>query len=191
MCGSLAPLRLRAALSPWRLEEDSLPIRPIKVAVHAPEQSAPPTEWLAEVADSALGALSLPLDACVEVVITDDETVRELNLRHRGIDATTDVLSFAAAGSGEEDFVIPPDSADEVCLGEVVISLPEATRQANSNGRACADEVAFLLAHGILHLVGHDHEEPDERGVMEAEHRKLLSAMLGSRASDITVKYPA
>ena len=143
------------------------------------------------MADSALAALSLPPDASVDVVITDDVTVRELNRRHRGLDETTDVLSFAAGRPGAEGFVLPPDHPDAGSIGEVVVSWQQASRQADAGGRQRADEVAFLLAHGILHLVGHDHEEPGERAEMETEHRRLMSAMLGARGSDIEVRYPA
>ncbi len=169
----------------------SLSIRPITVAVH-PDES-PPVEapWLAGAADRALDALSLPADASVEVVITDDETVRELNRRHRGLDETTDVLSFASAGGGGDGFVLPPERGAAGSIGEVVVSWPQASRQATAGGRDPSDEVAFLVAHGILHLVGHDHEEPAERGEMEAEHRRLLRAMLGPRASAMEVRYPA
>ena len=125
------------------------------------------------------------------MVVTDDETVRELNLRHRGLDETTDVLSFPAAPEEADGFVLPADEGIAGSIGEIVVSWPQAVRQAESAGRGLRDEVAFLLAHGILHLVGHDHEEPAERALMEDEHRRLLSAMLGPRASDITVSYPS
>ncbi len=125
------------------------------------------------------------------MVVTDDETVRELNLRHRGLDETTDVLSFPAAPKEANDFVLPAEGGVAGSIGEIVVSWPQAVRQAESAGRGREDEVAFLLAHGILHLVGHDHEEPAERTLMEDEHRRLLAVMLGPRASDITVSYPS
>ena len=125
------------------------------------------------------------------MVVTDDETVRELNLRHRGLDETTDVLSFPAAPKEGDGFVLPAVRGLAGSIGEIVISWPQAVTQAEPAGRDRDDEVAFLLAHGILHLVGHDHEEPAERALMEVEHRRLLAAMLGPRASDITVSYPS
>ena len=164
----------------------------------APADSGPAeglAEWLAEIADSALSALSLPNQASVDVVVTDDETVRELNLRHRGLDETTDVLSFSLASTDDDGFVLPPPDGGAMgatdSIGEIVISWPRSAMQAAENGRDTADEVAFLMAHGILHLMEYDHEEPGERARMEAEHRRLLGAMLGPRASDIKVEYPA
>ncbi len=146
--------------------------------------------WLADIADRALSTLKLPSDTGIEIVITDDDTVRELNLRHRGLDETTDVLSFSAAPN-ETGFVLPPDVGEAGSIGEVIISGPQSARQAAQNGREPAEELAFLLAHGILHLMGHDHEEPEERREMEHRHQKLLIAMLGPSASSITIKYPS
>ena len=179
----------------------TLPPRPIMVAVHQDHLEALPEAWLADLADRALTALTLPGDSTMEIVVTDDETVRELNLRHRGLDETTDVLSFApdmtpgsatgpAGSNGDGDFVLPPGSDEDTSIGEVIISGPQSVRQAASNARGTSEEVAFLLAHGILHLMGHDHEEPGERTDMEAEHRRLLIAMLGPTASAIPVEYP-
>ena len=164
-------------------------MRPIEIAVDPPQPVPVPEGWLRSIADSALTALRMPEDAWVEVVITDDETIRDLNRRHLGVSETTDVLSFAAGGDSE-GFVLPDDGGSARSIGEVVLSLPQAERQAESAGRERCEEMAFLLAHGILHLAGHDHEEPDERALMEAEHRRLLSAMLGPGADAIEVSYP-
>src|SRR5574338_1599751 len=92
----------------------------------------------------------------------DDAVVRELNRTYRGADATTDVLSFAQ-GEGER-FARPEGEARH--LGDVVISLDTARRQAAEYGQDAQDEVAHLLVHGVLHLLGYDHErEDDERGM--------------------------
>ena len=176
--------------------------RPITVAVHQDHIEDLSEAWLTDITDRALTALSLPGNSTVEVVITDDETVRELNLRHRGLDETTDVLSFAPSltkelshgsngGDGDGGFVLPPGSEEDSSIGEVIISGPVSVRQAATNTRDTSEEVAFLLAHGILHLMGHDHEEPAERADMESEHRRLLIAMLGPTASAIPVEYPS
>ena len=179
--------------------------RPITVAVHQDHIEDLGEAWLADIADRALAALALPDNSSMEVVVTDDETVRELNLRHRGLDETTDVLSFGpglinglspeSAGANGDDgdggFVLPPGSDEDASIGEVIISGPVSARRAASNARETSEEVAFLLAHGILHLMGHDHEEPQERADMETEHRRLLIAMLGPTASSIPVEYPS
>ena len=146
--------------------------------------------WLAEIADRALSVLKLPDNASLEIVVTDDDTVRKLNLRHRGLDETTDVLSFSAAPD-ETGFILPPGAGEAGSIGEVIISGPQSARQAVQSGLEPAQELAFLLAHGILHLMGDDHEEPQERREMEQRHHKLLIAMLGPSASSIPIKYPS
>ena len=115
----------------------------------------------------------------VSVVIADDAALLELNERHRGEAAVTDVLSFsphhagpylgeggATDADGFPDFPAPDGGPEE--LGEVVISYPQAKRQAREAGRPVALEVETLVAHGVLHLLGYDHAEPDEERAMFA-----------------------
>jgi len=119
----------------------------------------------------------------LSVTVTDDETVRSLNRRYAGEDAVTDVLSFSQR-EGEE-FPAPPGGVP--ALGEVIIAYPQALRQAlrQGSGRAVESveaEVARLLIHGILHLLGYDHAEPEEERRMRAREEELLEAT-GSRKS--------
>ena len=100
-------------------------------------------------------------DAEVSVTFVDDEGIRELNKKFRGMDKPTDVLSFPLLdyeGESEEPFF------DELChnLGDIVISLERAMAQANEFGHSFEREVAFLTAHSMLHLLGYDHELSDE-----------------------------
>ena len=100
-------------------------------------------------------------DAEVSVTFVDDEGIRELNNRFRGMDKPTDVLSFPLLdyeGESEEPFF------DELChnLGDIVISLERAMAQANEFGHSFEREVAFLTAHSMLHLLGYDHELSEE-----------------------------
>ena len=100
-------------------------------------------------------------DAEVSVTFVDDEGIRELNNKFRGMDKPTDVLSFPLLdyeGESEEPFF------DELChnLGDIVISLERAMAQANEFGHSFEREVAFLTAHSMLHLLGYDHELSDE-----------------------------
>lgn len=104
------------------------------------------------------------------VVITDDETVRDLNRRYAGRDEATDVLSFSLR-EGEE-FVAAPDGVRR--LGEVVISFPTAARQAGEHGLGVEAEMAHLLVHGTLHLLGYDHAEPQDERRMRAREEELL-----------------
>lgn len=149
--------------------------------------------WIRGVVERTLASdaelASFPL---VEVAIVDDATVRSLNVRHRGLDETTDVLSFSLndTGYGADDYVGADEQATpkttfamppgmRPCLGEVVISYPQALRQAEQMGHTIERELAHLLAHGVLHLLGHDHEEPWEEAVMEAHEAKILSQVMG------------
>lgn len=89
----------------------------------------------------------------LSIALVDDRTIRALNRRYRGIDRPTDVLAFAVRESG------PPAGGGAGCelLGDVVISVPTAERQARRRRRVLLDELTTLLAHGLLHLLGHDH----------------------------------
>ena len=124
------------------------------------------------------------------VVLADDGTVRDLNRRHRGLDETTDVLAFSFHHQGEYhgdeeapsqwsqgvDFVTPP--GEGAGLGEVVISYPRAARQAEASGYTVRQEVAHLLAHGVLHLLGYDHVERGEEAAMKAKEARVLAQVL-------------
>ncbi len=118
----------------------------------------------------------------LSIVVTDDETVHELNRQYRGYDQPTDVLSFglselARPATDDEapfpDFVLPPGSAPQ--LGEVVIAFPTAERQAAEHDRTTIVELAHLLIHGVLHLLGYDHYEPEEEREMRAREERLIA----------------
>ena len=129
--------------------------------------------WLQGVARRVLEAEGAPV-AELGVVITDDETVRALNREYAGEDEATDVLSFSLQ-EGEE-FVSPPDGL--LRLGEVIISHPTAQRQAAEGERSLEAEVAHLLIHGTLHLLGYDHAEAEEERRMRAREAELLGGAL-------------
>lgn len=141
------------------------------VLVTAAEEFEPFVEIgdLRRIAAGVLAAEGVP-SAELGVLVTDDESVRRLNAEYAGEDATTDVLAFSLR-EGEE-FVSP----DEVTrLGEVIISYPTASRQAAEGGRPVDDEMAHLLVHGILHLLGYDHAEAEEERVMRRRESELLA----------------
>ena len=112
--------------------------------------------------------------AAVGVVITGDAALRDLNRRYRGEDAPTDVLSFAFDESTSE-FVLPPGESRR--LGEVVVSLPTARRQAKQAGHSLERELALLTVHGLLHLLGYDHATGDEERVMRSREAALLTSL--------------
>ena len=113
-------------------------------------------------AQKLLRAVGRP-DSEISVLLTDDVAIRELNRTHRGKDKPTDVLSF------------PSD--DNALLGDIAISVETARRQAAEYDAPLQNEIYRLLIHGLLHVLGHDHHEPAERAAMEAEERRLASAI--------------
>jgi probable rRNA maturation factor len=107
------------------------------------------------------------------ILVTGDRRVRELNRAYRGVDAPTDVLSF---GSAEETgFVTPPGLPRY--LGDVVISFDRAHAQAGGAGHGVQAELQLLAVHGVLHLLGHDHAEPDEKAAMWTAQAEVLRAL--------------
>lgn len=127
-------------------------------------------------AEEILQRLERPDDE-LSVVLVSDTAIRRLNRDWRGKDAPTDVLSFAMA-EGEFGEVNPGG-----VLGDVIISVETAERQAAARdeelggaGYGIDEELAFLLVHGVLHLLGHDHEDEEEARAMEAQELALFSA---------------
>jgi probable rRNA maturation factor len=136
--------------------------------------------WLPALADRSLAAEGID-GAALSVLLTDDETVRALNHEYRGYDEPTDVLSFGLTermkpatddAPAAEPFPLPPELVEQI--GEVVISYPTAARQAAEHGHHTNDELALLLVHGILHLLGHDHDQPEETRLMREREAALL-----------------
>ena len=124
---------------------------------------------LEAVAARVLGAFGLD-EAELSIVLCDDAFIHPLNRDWRGKDRPTDVLSFAQREGEEAD-------EDDPVLGDVVISLETAARQAAERGHGTAHELRVLLIHGICHLLGYDHEEDEEAEEMEALERDLLAEL--------------
>ena len=99
----------------------------------------------------------------MSIVITDDTHVKRLNRVYRGVDVATDVLAF---GEGEETGVLISSPELAPYLGDVVISFPRAVEQAAERGHPTEDELSVLVVHGVLHLLGYDHGDKDEREEM-------------------------
>ncbi|HEV8574889.1 MAG TPA: rRNA maturation RNase YbeY [Dehalococcoidia bacterium] len=126
-------------------------------------------EDLRGITSGVLTAEGVP-KAELGVLVTDDEAVRRLNAEYAGEDEATDVLAFSLR-EGEE--FVWPDGV--VRLGEVIISYPTASRQAAEAGRLVDEEIAHLLVHGILHLLGYDHAEAEDERKMRAREEELLA----------------
>lgn len=108
----------------------------------------------------------------VSLVLADDEYIRVLNRQYRDKDCSTDVLSFAL-NEGDEPLMI--DGPEEVLLGDIIISLETATRQAEEYGHSLERELAYLTVHGILHLLGYDHMTEEDKKEMRKEEEYVLS----------------
>lgn len=110
----------------------------------------------------------------VSLMFTDDETIHEMNREYRGIDRPTDVLSFALEEGEEEEIYGGPE---ENLLGDIIISVETAVRQAEEYGHSVEREMSFLALHGMLHLLGYDHMEEEERQEMRAQEKEILESL--------------
>ena len=142
-------------------------------------------EPIETVCNACLDQLGCPYEAEVEVIITDDPGIHEVNLSERGIDAPTDVLSFPMAfydkpadfeGLDEQDDVFNPETGAYM-LGSMMISADRVKKQAEEYGHSEKRELAFLTVHSMLHLMGYDHIEEDDRILMEAKQREILESL--------------
>lgn len=133
---------------------------------------------------------NFPYPAEVNLTLTDDEGIRELNKEYRNTDSPTDVLSFPLLSyekAGDFSFLAEgngdcfnPDTG-EVMLGDIIISVDKVLVQAKSYGHSPRREFAFLIVHSMLHLFGYDHMTDGEASVMETKQRLILDAMNISR----------
>lgn len=138
------------------------------------------------VAEAALEYEQCPYDAEISVLVTDNPSIQEINRENRGIDAPTDVLSFpmleyespADFSKVEEEgfYVCNPDTG-ELLLGDIVLSVDKICSQAEEYGHSRKRELAFLVAHSMLHLMGYDHMEEEERAVMEQRQEAVLQSL--------------
>lgn len=141
-------------------------------------------EIISNVAEEALDYEDCPYEAEVNVLITDNEDIRNINQEFRNIDSPTDVLSFPMVEYEmpsdfehleEESFDCFNPETGELLLGDIVISVDKVEEQALKYGHSKERELAFLVAHSMLHLFGYDHMEEEERLVMERKQEEILS----------------
>ena len=114
-----------------------------------------------------------PGDYSLGLHLVSDATIRALNHEHRGADTHTDVLSFPLHDPNGMRFVLPPGQS--VNLGDVVVSYPRVLAQAEAYGHSSARELAYLVAHGVLHVLGYDHEQEDDRKRMRRAEEEALA----------------
>lgn len=140
-----------------------------------------------QVVERAFASEGAPVDAaCVNVLITDNEGIRELNRDYRNIDSPTDVLSFPNLDfETPADFNIPDDrkvdytdpETGELILGDIILNVDRIFSQAEEFGHSIKRETAFLVAHSCLHLCGYDHMTPDEEKVMISKQEEILNSL--------------
>ena len=144
------------------------------------------TELMQRAADQALVSEGVSRACTVTVRLCGDDAIHEINREFRGVDRSTDVLSFPTVNyptgvtAGKADKLIRREYDDELnacMLGDLVISVPHIYAQAQEYGHSPRREAAYLLVHGICHLMGYDHMQDDEKAVMRAMEEKILSAV--------------
>jgi probable rRNA maturation factor len=147
----------------------------IDVIIEGDFSGCPGEGWLRGVVERVLHIQGVGANVELSLVITGQEKVQELNRRYRGEDKPTDVLSFYLTPAAEEarSFVAPPDG---LChLGEVIISYPQAVVQAQEHRHSINRELAILVVHGVLHLLGCDHDNPEAERQMKEKEKEILS----------------
>lgn len=143
-------------------------------------------ELIKKVAEAALEQENCPYEVEVNVLLTDNEGIRELNKEYRNMDKDTDVLSFPNVDydmpaqydrlETDEANYFNPDTG-ELMLGDIVLSVERIYEQAEQYGHSVLREFAFLVAHSMLHLLGYDHMVPEEAVVMEQKQEELLNTL--------------
>ena len=137
--------------------------------IHIESSLEPPFD-LDLLEQAALAALAhQSAEGNLTIVLADDEQLQRLNRDFLGIDAPTDVLSFPASETDPE--------TGAAYLGDIILSIPRADAQAQSAGHPLADECRLLVVHGVLHLLGHDHAEPDEKAKMWKAQGEVLEGL--------------
>ena len=142
----------------------------------------PCEELASKVIEASLDYVECPYDVEVNLLLTMNQEIHQMNMEFRQIDRPTDVLSFPMVDyeeAGNFDFLEEADEyfhpeSGELMLGDIVISKEKVIAQAEEYGHSIEREYAFLIAHSMLHLFGYDHMEEEERIEMEAKQKDIL-----------------
>lgn len=157
----------------------------MKIAIRNNQKKFKVTKALRDLvraaAKASLEYMEFDTKAEISVMFTDNAEIRRLNREYRGIDRATDVLSFPLIEYDEEGYVVEEymdfNPNGEMLLGDIVISLERAAEQALEYGHSFEREVGFLAVHSMLHLLGYDHETPDDEAEMFGYQREILKEM--------------
>jgi probable rRNA maturation factor len=126
------------------------------------------------VLNRAAELYDLPENTEVSLAFCDDAAIHQLNRDYRGVDRSTDVLSFALNEGSEPEII---DGPDEELLGDIIISVDTLSRQAEEYGHTMERELSYLTVHGFLHLMGYDHITEDDKIEMRKEEEAVLSSL--------------
>jgi probable rRNA maturation factor len=137
--------------------------------IHIETEFPFPAELLERAANAVLKHQSRSLDSELSIILTNDTRLHELNLNYLGADAPTDVLSFPASETDPE--------TGAPYIGDILISVPRAREQANAAGHPLESEVQLLVVHGVLHLLGHDHAEAEDKARMWKAQSEILDSL--------------
>lgn len=150
----------------------------INILVDEGVAGCPAPSWLENIARQVLEAQGAGAEAEIGLLIATQERIRELNRDYLGRDEPTDVLAFSAREEvADLPFIHPPDGL--LHLGEVIIAYPQAVIQAAEHRHPVKKELAILIIHGLLHLLGYEHDKPDLERRMRAREKELLSYIEG------------
>ncbi|MFH1003542.1 MAG: rRNA maturation RNase YbeY [Chloroflexota bacterium] len=156
----------------------------IDVTIDEPFQGQLEEDWLRRVARQVLVSEGAGDDVEMGLVVTGQEQIRQLNRDYRRKDEPTDVLAFALRPEenppGSPPFITPPDGQRH--LGEVVVSYPQSLLQAAEQGHPVSREVATLIIHGGLHLLGYDHQTDQQEAAMRAREAAILDQLEEAKA---------
>ena len=150
----------------------------LSIQIEDPFVSLVDKDWLGKFVETTLIADGVGELVDIGLVIASDETVQNLNRSYRGVDASTDVLAFALSQPSSDEvehFAMPPDKI--LHLGEVIVSYHQAERQAEEQHHPIERELALLVVHGVLHLLGYDHEKPEAEQIMRAMEAEILNSI--------------
>ncbi len=145
----------------------------VSIEIDEPYANEVDADSIERLVEHVLRGEGIAEPAELSIWITDQAQLHELNRSYRNVDRSTDVLSFGAEGAGS--FVAAPGQPRY--LGDLAVSFPHVVRQAEEYGHARQRELGYLVTHGILHLLGYDHEQPDDAASMRKREEALLGAL--------------
>ena len=132
-----------------------------------------------QVVEKAMDYEKCPYEAEVNVTLTDNAAIHEINREYREIDRATDVLSFPMFEKDEIESIISAEDDEQIedVLGDIMISIPRVIEQAEEYGHSVQRELAYMVVHGFYHVMGYDHMNEQEKSVMRQKEEKILSKL--------------